>query len=125
MALSDRRSLSPVRDPLYNLVYDPAFLMAAWERVVTNKDARTARIDRATASMVETGIGVEAFLGQITPREEPLTPGDGAWPVRSSCRRSRWSGQRQRRAIRLERVPCSSAWLTSALRQALPGGAVR
>ena len=50
---------------LFNLVYDPAFMMVAWERVSTNKGARTAGIDKATAAQVETGIGVEAFLGQL------------------------------------------------------------
>jgi RNA-directed DNA polymerase len=50
---------------LFNLVYDPAFLVHAWERVSTNKGARTAGIDRATAAQVETWIGVEAFLGQL------------------------------------------------------------
>jgi RNA-directed DNA polymerase len=32
---------------LFNLVYDPAFLVHAWERVATNRGARTAGIDRA------------------------------------------------------------------------------
>jgi RNA-directed DNA polymerase len=50
---------------LFNLVYDPAFLVVAWERVSTNKGARTAGIDRATAAQVETRVGVEAFLGQL------------------------------------------------------------
>src|SRR5712671_1886598 len=50
---------------LFNLVYDPAFLVHAWERVSANKGARTAGIDRATAAQVETWIGVEAFLGQL------------------------------------------------------------
>jgi RNA-directed DNA polymerase len=50
---------------LYNLVYDPAFLMAAWERVSTNKGANTPGIDKATAAQIETWIGVEAFLSQI------------------------------------------------------------
>ena len=50
---------------LFNLVYDPAFLVHAWERVSTNKGARTAGIDKATAAMIETWVGVEAFLGQI------------------------------------------------------------
>ncbi len=50
---------------LVNLVYDPAFLMHAWERVSTNKGARTAGIDKATAAMIETRVGVKAFLGQI------------------------------------------------------------
>src|SRR6266700_4730578 len=50
---------------LHNLVYDPAFLMAAWERVSTNRGAKTPGIDRATAAQIETWIGVEAFLSQI------------------------------------------------------------
>ena len=39
--------------------------MHAWERVSTNRGARTAGIDKATAAMIETGVGIEAFLGQI------------------------------------------------------------
>ncbi len=50
---------------LFNLVYDPAFLMHAWERVSTNTGARTAGIDKATVAWVESRIGVQAFLGQI------------------------------------------------------------
>src|SRR6266498_2424154 len=50
---------------LFNLVYDPAFLVHAWQRVSTSKGARTAGIDKATAAMIETGVGVGAFLGQI------------------------------------------------------------
>src|SRR5713101_8633360 len=50
---------------LYNLVYDPAFLVHAWERVSTNKGARTPGVDKATAARIETWIGVGAFLGQI------------------------------------------------------------
>ncbi|WP_328876958.1 reverse transcriptase domain-containing protein [Streptomyces sp. NBC_00299] len=50
---------------LFNLVYDPAFLVHAWERVATNTGARTPGIDRATVAMIETWIGVEAFLEHI------------------------------------------------------------
>src|SRR5438874_2213731 len=50
---------------LFNLVYDPAFLVHAWERVSTNKGARTAGIDQVTAARIEAGVGVEAFLGKI------------------------------------------------------------
>ena len=50
---------------LFNLVYDPAFLVTAWVRVSTNKGAKTAGIDKATAAMVEAWVGVGAFLGQI------------------------------------------------------------
>ena len=50
---------------LFNLVYDPAFLVHAWERVATNRGAQTAGIDKATAARVETSVGVEGFLSQI------------------------------------------------------------
>ena len=50
---------------LFNLVYDPAFLMHAWERVSTNKGAKTPGIDKATVAQIETWVGVEVFLGQI------------------------------------------------------------
>ena len=50
---------------LFNLVCDPAFLVTAWQRVSTNKGARTAGIDKATAARIETSIGVVAFLDQI------------------------------------------------------------
>ena len=50
---------------LFNLVYDPAFLMHAWERVASNAGARTPGVDRATVARIETRVGVEAFLGQV------------------------------------------------------------
>ena len=50
---------------LFNLVYDPAFLVHAWERVSSNTGARTPGVDKATVAMIETWVGVEAFLGQI------------------------------------------------------------
>jgi RNA-directed DNA polymerase len=50
---------------LFNLVYHPAFLVHAWERVSTNRGARTAGIDKVTAAKVETSVGVGAFLGQV------------------------------------------------------------
>jgi RNA-directed DNA polymerase len=50
---------------LYNLVYDPAFLMHAWERVSGNAGARTPGVDRATVAQIVSRVGVEAFLGQV------------------------------------------------------------
>ena len=50
---------------LVNLVYDPAFLVHAWERVSTNRGAKTAGVDKITVAAVEAEIGVEAFLGQV------------------------------------------------------------
>jgi RNA-directed DNA polymerase len=55
-------------DDLFNLVYDPAFLVVAWERVSTNKGAGTPGIDKATAADVEARDGVTGLLGHI--REE-------------------------------------------------------
>ena len=42
-----REDLSRRFNDLYNLVYDPAFLVHAWERVSTNQGAHTAGVDRA------------------------------------------------------------------------------
>jgi len=50
---------------LFNLVYEPAFLRHAWERVATNAGARTAGVDRATVAQIESRIGVETFLDQL------------------------------------------------------------
>ena len=50
---------------LYNLVYDPAFLVHAWERVSANAGARTPGVDRATVAQIVSRVGVEVFLGQI------------------------------------------------------------
>ena len=52
-------------DDLFNLVYDPAFLVAAWERVASNKGARSAGVDGLTVAAVESRIGVAVFLGRI------------------------------------------------------------
>lgn len=47
-------------DDVFNLVHDPAFLMAAWDRVRGNKGARTAGVDgvvpRFIASQDVTGM---------------------------------------------------------------------
>jgi RNA-directed DNA polymerase len=51
-----------VFDDLFNLVADPAFLLVAWERVRTNKGAKTAGVDGRTAASIVVGVGVEEFL---------------------------------------------------------------
>ena len=53
---------------LFNLVYDPAFLVVAWERVSANKGAGTPGIDKVTAADIEARAGVAGLLGCI--REE-------------------------------------------------------
>ena len=49
-------------DDLHNLVYDPAFLVAAWDRVRGNKGARTAGVDRLAPRDVGAG-AVELLAG--------------------------------------------------------------
>jgi RNA-directed DNA polymerase len=55
-------------DDLFNLVYDPAFLVVAWERVSTNKGAGTPGIDKVTAAGFEARAEVAGLLGHV--REE-------------------------------------------------------
>jgi RNA-directed DNA polymerase len=52
-------------DDLFNLVTDPAFLAVAWERVRTNRGARTARVDGSTAHYIRSVRGEEAFLADL------------------------------------------------------------
>ena len=51
-------------DDLFNLVADPAFLLVAWDRVRSNKGARAAGVDGATASSIAAR-GVEVFLDEL------------------------------------------------------------
>jgi RNA-directed DNA polymerase len=43
---------------LFNLVYDPAFLVHAWERVASNAGARTPGVDKATVAWIEARVGL-------------------------------------------------------------------
>jgi len=52
-------------DDLFNLVTDPAFLLVAWERVRTNRGARTAGVDGATAYYIRAVRGEDGFLTQL------------------------------------------------------------
>ncbi len=66
--LHDWAAADPGRvfDDLFNLVVDPAFLLEAWRRVRTNTGARTAGVDRLTASGIEESVGgAEGFLMQL------------------------------------------------------------
>jgi RNA-directed DNA polymerase len=49
-------------DDLFNLVADPAFLLVAWDRVRSNKGAKTAGVDGRTALSIVLRVGVEEFL---------------------------------------------------------------
>lgn len=51
---------------LYNLVYDPAFLVTAWDRVEGNTGARSSGIDRKTVrDITRTNTGVQGFLERL------------------------------------------------------------
>ena len=52
-------------DDLFNLVTDPAFLLVAWDRVRSNKGARTAGADGKTVSYIENRLGFEVFLARL------------------------------------------------------------
>lgn len=52
-------------DDLFNLVCDPATLLAAWSRVRGNKGARTAGVDGRTVSKIEGGQLVEVYLDEL------------------------------------------------------------
>lgn len=52
-------------DDLYNLVYDPAFLVHAFERVAGNAGAKTPGIDRVTVTYIRNQVGVGAFLEHV------------------------------------------------------------
>jgi group II intron reverse transcriptase/maturase len=55
-------------DDLFHLVTDPAFLAVAGERVRTNRGARTAGVDGATAHYIRSVRGEEAFLADVRTR---------------------------------------------------------
>jgi RNA-directed DNA polymerase len=52
-------------DDLFNLVYDPAFLLVAWRRVRSNKGARSAGVDAQTARSIMVDRGEEVFLAEL------------------------------------------------------------
>jgi RNA-directed DNA polymerase len=56
-------------DDLYNLVYDPAFLVVAWTRVRSNRGARTAGVDGIAPKAVTDVIGLlEALREDLKAR---------------------------------------------------------
>jgi RNA-directed DNA polymerase len=50
---------------LFNLVCDPAFLTAAWQRVSTNVGARSPGVDKVTVSLIVNRVGVPVFLDHV------------------------------------------------------------
>jgi len=52
-------------DDLWNLVADPAFLVVAWQRVRSNRGARSAGVDGQTAHYISTVRGEQAFLAEL------------------------------------------------------------
>lgn len=52
-------------DDLYNLVYDPAFLVDAFERVARNQGSKTSGVDGWTVARIRSVIGVEELLADL------------------------------------------------------------
>jgi len=52
-------------DDLFNLVHDPATLIVAWDRVATNRGAKTAGSDGWTVTRIEAEVGVSRFLDDL------------------------------------------------------------
>jgi len=52
-------------DDLFNIVHDPATLIVAWDRVATNRGAKTSGSDGWTVTRIETEVGVSAFLDDL------------------------------------------------------------
>ena len=81
-------------DDLFNIVHDPATLIVAWDRVATNRGAKTAGSDGWTVTRIETDVGVAVFLddlreqiksGQFRPepvRERKIPTPGGSGKVR-------------------------------------------
>ncbi len=58
---------------LYNLVYDPAFLVDAFERVARNQGAKTSGVDGWTVARIRSVIGVEELLAGLRERLKART----------------------------------------------------
>ena len=52
-------------DDLFNLVHDPATLIVAWDRVATNRGAKTAGSDGWTVTRIEAEVGAPQFLDDL------------------------------------------------------------
>jgi RNA-directed DNA polymerase len=52
-------------DDLFNLVYDPATLMLAFDRVAGNRGANTPGVDGLTVAAVVERLGVPGFLDEV------------------------------------------------------------
>jgi RNA-directed DNA polymerase len=67
-------------DDLFNLVTDPAFLAVAWERVRTNRGARTAGVDGSTAHYIS---GRSAARRRSSPMCGPSSRPESSFRCRS------------------------------------------
>ena len=52
-------------DDLYNLIYEPAVLVSAWQRVRSNRGARSAGVDGVSARYISAVRGEQAFLSEL------------------------------------------------------------
>ena len=85
-------------DDLFNLVYDPAFLVVAWSRVRGNKGARTAGVDGVaprsivfSAGALLDGLREDLKARRFTPdqvreKDDPQGVGQSPPPGDPDCR---------------------------------------
>ena len=73
-------------DDLFNLVHDPATLIVAWDRVATNRGAKTAGSDGWTVTRIEAEVGVTRFLDDL----RVLIKGGEFWPQPMGCHGDAW-----------------------------------
>ena len=64
-------------DDVFNLVYDPAFLAAAWDRVRTNTGARTAGVDQIAPRSITSARAVHARRSPREGEDGQVRPGPG------------------------------------------------
>ena len=69
-------------DDVFNLVYDPGFLVAAWSRVAGNKGGRTAGVD----GIAPRSVPPEKVHGMLAELRESVKHGGSS---QSGCVRSR------------------------------------
>jgi hypothetical protein len=80
-------------DDLFNLVYDPAFLVVAWSRVRENKGGRTAGVDGiAPRSIVFIGEFLDRLRDDLSMKRGRLSRGLKLAPAFWSGSRSRGQG---------------------------------
>src|SRR2546430_2186657 len=101
---------------LFNLIYDPAFLVHAWERVSTNKGARTPGKHSGPPVGVLGNGGVRPGRARFPRRNRGLVVAARARTRTTSAWSRRTSSWTPRRSPRRSRSTTSTRWRAAAAR---------